>query len=250
MGTSYWRACFKKYQIDIQQVEKERIMPSDFTRSPKFIKGALVHYASQIMGPAPNVIVFQFNPGQLTRSLQTRGNEPDSGSVGPAREDVQRVLGPPDEAINLSVELDAADQLEQPDKHPQVVAHGLQPALCALELLLHPSSDQLLLQRILSQAGAAQICLPDVPVVLFVWGPSRVLPVRITSFSVTEEAFDQNLNPIQAKVELGLKVLTVNEYPNESIGFAAYMASLVHKEFLARQNTAQSMEQISGLLPF
>jgi hypothetical protein len=225
-------------------------MPSDFPRSPKFIKGALVTYASQFMGPAPNVIVFQYNPAQLSRSIQARGSTADSGSVGPAREDVQRVVGPPEETINLSVELDAADQLDQPEQHPHVAAHGLQPALCALELLLHPSSDQLLLQRILSQAGSAQICLPDVPVVLLVWGPSRVLPVKITSFSVTEEAFDQNLNPIQAKVELGLKVLTVNEYPNESIGFTAYMASLVHKEFLARQNRPQSMEQIFGLLPF
>lgn len=225
-------------------------MPSDFPRSPKFIKGALVTYASQFMGPVPSVIVFQFNPAQLSRSLQARGAGSDSGSVGAAREDVQRVQGPPEETVSLSIELDAGDQLEHPKENPHVVAHGLQPALCALELLLHPPSDQLLLQRILSQSGAAQICLPDVPVVLFVWGPSRVLPVRITSFSVTEEAFDQNLNPIQAKVELGLRVLTINEYPNESIGFSAYMASLVHKEFLARQNSVQGLEQIFGLLPF
>lgn len=225
-------------------------MPSDFPRSPKFLKGALVAYASQFLGPLPNVIVFQYNPAQLSRSLAQRASAPEPSNVGAAREDVCRVQGPPVETINLTVELDATDQLEQPDKHPHVVTYGLQPALAALEMLLHPPSDQLLLQRILSQTGAAQTCLPDVPFVLFIWGPSRVLPVRVTNFSVTEEAFDQNLNPIQAKVELGMRVLTIAEYPNESLGFSAYMAGLIHKEFLARHNLISSAEQIQGLLPF
>lgn len=225
-------------------------MPSDFPRSPKMLKGALVAYASQFVGPLPNVIVFQYNPAQLSRSLQPRAQAPEAGNVGAAREDVQRVQGPPVETINLTVELDAADQLEQPDKHPHVVALGLQPALAALETLLHPPSDLLLMQRILAQAGAAQVCLPDVPLVLFVWGPARVLPVRLTSFSVTEEAFDQLLNPIQATVELSMRVLTIADYPNETLGFSVYMASLLQKETIARLNLVSSAEQVMGLLPF
>ena len=86
-------------------------MQSDFPHSPKLIKGALVAYASQfIAGPLPNVILFQYNPVELRRSLSPRAQTSEaSSSVGAAREDVQRVQGPPVETINLSVELDATD---------------------------------------------------------------------------------------------------------------------------------------------
>ncbi len=226
-------------------------MSSDFPGSPKFLKGALVAYASQfVAGPLPNVILFQYNPAELRRSLSPRAQAPEAGNVGAAREDVQRVQGPPVETINLAIELDATDQLEVPDEHPEVIAHGLQPVLASLELLLHPPSDQLLMRRILAEAGAAQICLPDTSLVLFVWGPSRVLPVRLTSFSVTEEAFDQNLNPIRARVELGMQVLTSAEFSNESVGFAAYLAGLAHKESLAREHVVGETERILSLLSF
>lgn len=225
-------------------------MPSDFPRSPKFLKGALVAYESQFLGPVPNIIVFQYNPAQLSRTLARRAPAPEPGNVGAAREDVQRELGPPVETINLTMELDAADQLGEPERHPHIVVHGLQPALAALELLLYPPSTQVLLRRTLAQAGTAQACPPDVPLVLFVWGPSRVLPVRLTSFSVTEEAFDQNLNPIRAKVELGMRVLTYMELQETSVGYSAYLASQAQKEVLARLNLVSSAEQVQGLLPF
>ena len=35
---------------------------------------------------------------------------------------------------------------------------------------------------------------------LFVWSKDRIVPVRVTDFSITEEAFDPALNPIRAKV--------------------------------------------------
>jgi hypothetical protein len=40
------------------------------------------------------------------------------------------------------------------------------------------------------------------PLALFVWSQHRILPVRVTDFSITEEAFDPALNPIRAKVSL------------------------------------------------
>src|SRR6185437_9874722 len=163
-------------------------MSSEFPRSPKLLKGALVVFQSQKTGPPPTVIVFQYNPDQLTRSLQHRAAPPDPSDVGGAREDVFRVLGPPVETITLSVELDAADQLEQPERSPEVVANGLQPALAALELLLYPASTQVLLNRSLAKAGKAQICPADLPLTLLVWGKSRAVPVRLQSFSIAEEA--------------------------------------------------------------
>ncbi len=227
-------------------------MPSDFPRSPKFLKGALVAYQSQFLGPIPNVIVFQYNPAQLTRTLTNRTPQRsgETGSSGAAREDAYRVAGPPVETIGMSVELDAADQLAEPGTHPHTVLHGLNPALAALELLLYPDSTQVLLQQVLASAGTVQTNPPDLPLVLFVWGPSRVLPVRLTRFTVTEQEFDQLLNPIRAKVELSLKVMTYIELEQASIGRSAYMVSQVQKEMLARLNLLNSAEQIVGSLPF
>jgi hypothetical protein len=225
-------------------------MPSDFPLSPRLLKGALVSYKSQFLGPVPNVIIFQYNPTQLSRTLAQRSPAPDPSNAGAAREDTQREQGPPVETINLTVELDATDQLEEPDRHPHVVAYGLHPALAALELLLYPPSEQVLLQQAQTRAGNVQLCPPDVPLVLFVWGRSRVLPVRLTSFSVTEEEFDPSLNPIRAKVVLAMRVLTYAELKDNSIGYYAYMATQSQKEVLARLNLASSAEQIMGLLPF
>jgi hypothetical protein len=225
-------------------------MPSDFPLSPRLLKGALVAYESQFLGPIPNVIVFQYNPDQLSRTLAHRTAPPEPGNIGGSREDVLRVQGPPVETVSLTVVLEATDQLAEPAQHPQIVQHGLHPALAALELLLYPPSSQALLNRTLAQAGSAQICPADVPLVLFVWGPSRVVPVRLTSFSITEQAFDQALNPIQAEVQLGVQVLTYMELKDTSLGYNAYLATQTQKEVLARLNLASSAEQAMSTLPF
>jgi len=225
-------------------------MPSEFPRSPKLLKGALVVYESQKPGPPPKVIVFQYNPEQLTRSLAHRAAPPDPSSVGAAREDAFRVLGPPIETIRLSVILNAADQLEQPDRNPEVADNGLHPALAALELLIYPPNTQVLLNRDLAQAGSVQVCPADLPFTLLVWGKSRAVPVRLTDFSITEEAFDPTLNPIQAKIELSMRVLTYMELKEDTLGFSAYIAYQTQKETLARMVRAGEAESaIRGLIP-
>jgi hypothetical protein len=225
-------------------------MPSEFPRSPKLLKGALVVFESQKTGPPPTIIVFQYNPDQVGRSLAHRSAPPDASSVGGAREDVFRVLGPPVETINVSVELDAADQLEQPDRNAEVAANGLHPALAALELLLYPPSTQVLLNRSLAQAGKAQICPADLPLTLLVWGRSRAVPVRLMTFTITEEAFDPALNPIRAKVDLSMRVLTYMELKEDTIGFGAYIAYQTQKEVLARLvRPGEAAGAIRGLLP-
>jgi hypothetical protein len=225
-------------------------MASDFPRSPKLLKGGLVVFQSQNPGPPPQVIVFQYNPEQMSRSLAMRAAPRDPGNVGSAREDVLRVLGPPVETINLSVELDAADQLAEPDKNPGTVQNGLHTSLAILEMLLYPTTEQAQQMLTFAQAGQVQVCPADVPLVLLAWGKSRVLPVLLTSFSINEQAFDPQLNPIQAKVDLGMRVLTYMELQQGTLGYMAFLAYQRQKEMLAGQYAPLSdPSRLLGLLP-
>src|SRR6185436_13914293 len=201
-------------------------MPSDFPRSPKVFKGALVAY--QLPDLLPTVIIFQYNPEQFTRSLQPRT------ASGGGRGDAQRTDGPPEETISLSVEIDAADQLEQKDGITTLF--GLHPVLAALEKLMYPSFPIVVANQVLSQFGSAAILSEPAPMALFIWGPARVLPVRVGSLSITEQAFDTILNPILAKAELSLKVLTYRELEMTNPGYWVYMASFAQKEVLAAMN--------------
>ncbi len=226
-------------------------MASDFPRSPKLLKGGLVVFQSQTPGPPPRIVVFQYNPEQMTRSLAMRAAPRDPSNVGAAREDVLRALGPPVETMNLSIELDAADQLAEPDKNPVTVEFGLHPILAMLEMLLYPPTDEFQTSLALALGGQVQVCPADVPLVLLVWGKSRVVPVMITSFSVTEDAFDPQLNPIRAKVDLGFRVLTYMELKDTSIGYGAFLAYQRQKEVLAKAfQPLGDASRLAGLLPF
>lgn len=215
-------------------------MASDFPRSPKILKGALIAY--QLPDLLPTVIVFQYNPEQLTRSLTGRT------ASGGGRGDAQRTDGPPDETITLTVEIDAADQLERAD--PLAVASGLHPTLAALEMLLYPKSTHVIENAALAAVGMIEIVPPEAPLTLFTWGASRVLPVRLTEFSVTEEAYDPVLNPIRARVTLGLRVLTYDDLGLLSPGGSLFMAHQVMKEVMATlgsiSGTAAALSPSSG----
>lgn len=235
-------------------------MPSGFARSPKLLKGALVVYASHDPGAAAKVIPFQYNPEQVSRSLSQGGTATGttsggasstiSASRGQAQQDVLRVQGPPREAFTLSVILNATDQLEAPEQNQNIVQNGLYAVLATLEMLLYPTSFQVLQNEALADGGEVQLNPADLPLVLFVWGRSRVVPIKVTSFSITEEAFDPRLNPIQAKVELGLQVLNYVDLPTSSAGRDIYLSYQRQKETLASQFRAgEEAEPIQGLLP-
>lgn len=216
--------------------------------SPRFCKGALVVYDSQAPGPPPQLIVFQYNPEQVKRKLENRAAKSKPGAN--AKEDVLRVEGPPKESITLSIVLNAADQLAEPQQNQTVVDWGLHPALATLEMLLYPSTFRVLQNEALSQGGAAQIKPADLPLTLLVWGKSRVVPVKVDSFSITEEAFDQALNPIQAKVELGLTVLSYMELDKKSQGRDIYLSYQKQKETLAQLHQSAGDESgVRNLIP-
>jgi hypothetical protein len=210
-------------------------MPSESPLRPNLQKGALAVYPTHTPGSQPsNVIIFQFNPEAMKRTLAHRAAPPpNAAKSGAAKEDVLRVAGPPVETISLTVDMHASDQLAEPDQNTTVAEHGLHPALATLELLMYPPT--LSAQKIQEQAarGAVQVSPADLPLVLLIWGKSRVVPVKLTSFAVSEDAFDTRLNPISAKVELAMQVLTYLEFTDSSIGRDAFVAYQKAKESLA-----------------
>jgi hypothetical protein len=129
------------------------------------------------------------------------------------------------------------------------VKYGLQPQLAQLEMLVNPTIESLQADDTLANSGTIEIVPEEQPLMLFVWSRTRVVPVRLTDFSITEEAFDPKLNPIRAKVSLGLRVLTVDDLGFSHPGGRMYMTYLGNKEFLASQvaNVAISVLGLSGV---
>jgi len=142
--------------------------------------------------------------------------------------------GPPVETFKVDAEIDATDQLEVPDQNPNTVQNGIYPQLAALETIVYPSSTILQNNFNLSQAGTLEIMPILAPLPLFVWSANRIMPVRITDLSITEEAFDPKLNPIRAKVSLGLRVLSIDDLYFTDKGGSLYMVYQQQKESLAR----------------
>jgi hypothetical protein len=205
---------------------------STFPGSPKLLKGAVVGVS--VLDPLSSVVIFQYNPDTLTRTIHVNA----AGREGDKTEAL-RLKGPPDETIRLEVEIDAADQLEQGDQ--AATSLGVYPALSRLELLLYPSSTIVIANEVLAALGVIEVVLPEAPLTLLVWGPKRVLPVRLTGFTITEEAFDPNLNPIRAKVALDLAVLNYQDLGLVSIGGALFMAHQIVKETMAKQDLPTSL---------
>lgn len=202
-----------------------------FPGSPRLLKGAIV--GVDPFNPLASVIIFQYNPETLTRSVTAR--TPDRSWWEPVdRSEAMRLAGPPEETIQLEVEIDAADQLEQAEATATTM--GVYPALASLEMLLYPKALAIIANEALLKVGIKEVAAPKAPLTLFVWGPKRVLPVRLTSFSITEQAFDPGLNPIRASVNLSLTVLNYQDLGLLSPGGALFMAHQVIKEGMATIN--------------
>lgn len=210
---------------------------SALSNSPRLIKGALI--GVDLFNPLASVVVFQYNPDTMTRRLEARA----AGEGGDSGEQM-RLTGPPKETITLTVEIDAADQLEK--GNPLTAAVGIHPTLAALEMMLYPKTAAVVANSVLAAVGTIEILPMEAPTILFVWGPARVLPVRLASFSITEEAYDPRLNPIQAKVELSLTVLTYQDLGLLHPGSALFLAHQIAKEVLATTNVVNSAQNIAA----
>lgn len=210
----------------------------DFPRSPRVVKGGIV-LMDRSSGAVQRVITLQYNPDSLTRSLQLRG-----AGEGGDRLSALRLSGPPVETISLEAEIDATDRLEEAGANQTGEELSIASQLAALESILYPASETLVEQNALAELGSIEIITAAAPLTLFVWSRNRVLPVRITEFGIVEESFDTELNPIRAKVTLGLRVLSINDLPFASTGGSVYMVHQQRKESLAARDSAGNLSDL------
>jgi len=200
-----------------------------FPGSPRIAKGGIVLLDPK-NGTVLRILPLQYNPDTLTRSLQIKG----AGADGGDHLEALRLKGPPVETIKLEAEVDATDLLEAGDE--QATKNGLHAALAALETIVYPTSAQLLANHAEAASGSLEILPVQSPLSVFVFGAGRIVPVRITEMTITEEAFDVALNPIRAKLELSLRVLSVDDLGFDPKGAGVFLAYLRAKEQYARQS--------------
>ncbi|MCP5060077.1 MAG: hypothetical protein GY937_25525 [bacterium] len=240
-------------------------MASAFPRSPKLTKGALIQLTEGLIGPVPNVVAFQYNPESVTRKLEPWA-PPESSEEpeGEAQSDPQIQPYDPQETLDLTLLFDATDDWEEPDEHPIAAVSGVAHRLAALERMLYPvEEDGGLLGDVVSLiSGDASGAVPRsiVPVVLLSFSPGLVMPIRITGYSVEEQAWSPTLYPIRASVSLGVKVLTDRAFPEEGEGAqtgiaaeiarSAYRYTRVQRDLLAAAHMGSGLGNVLSLLPF
>jgi len=190
-------------------------------------------------GGVIRVISLQYNPGQVQRSFEAK-------TIGENTDPSQalRLTGPPVETVTVEAEIDAADQLEFPQQNEATVQNGIAPHLATLEMLLYPSSASLISRNNVQAQGRLEIAPLEAPLTLFIWGKNRVQPMRLMQFSITEEAFDPQLNPLRAKVSLGMRVLSITDLGFDHRGGALFLAHHRKLEQLANLRSDNTLTDL------
>lgn len=259
-----------------------------YPNGPLLLKGALIYFGAPMLIPVPNIIVFQYNPESMSRTLTPwqppvkpvakEGKEVGEADMSAYRDALAQLSQPydPKETFTLTLEVDATDALEHPETHPVALATGVADRLAAIEMLMYPPGDSLLGGLLGSVSGsvsfsaggaslgggaAAEAALErkDAPIVLFFWGPGRIVPVRITSLTIEEQQFSPMLYPIRAKATIGIRVLDLDDLvqvtgdaatsATAELAAACYKFTRGQKELLATANLANAVESIVGMLP-
>jgi hypothetical protein len=214
---------------------------TNYPNSPRITKAALLSIAGG--SSVPRLIVLQYNPERLSRGLTPRYEKTGSTPTG-----TDLIAGPPEETISLSARINAIDQLQSSD--PVAMAYGIHPQLAALELMLFPSSTAIVADVAQLALGVLEVVPPEAAMTVFVWGGSRVMPVQMTGYRVTETLHDPSLNPIDAEVSIDLKVLTYQDFAPTQIGFYLFLASLARREAMsAMGGVASAASLVSSYLP-
>ncbi|MDH4273640.1 MAG: hypothetical protein OEW08_01235 [Gammaproteobacteria bacterium] len=208
-------------------------------RSPRVTRGAIIGF--DLFNPVASVVVFQYNPDLVTRTL-----EPQFSNQQGARAEVLRLAGAPVEKIDLDIEIDATDQLETGDG--VATGLGVYPQLSALEMLLYPKSGLVIANTIAMAIGTIEVIPPEAPFTLLIWGAKRVVPIKLNQFKIAEEAHDVNLNPVRAKVTLQLQVLSYNDLPVTHAGYSVFLAHQIVKETMAVVGSMGSIANLGSVI--
>ncbi|WP_323715529.1 CIS tube protein [Paracoccus aminovorans] len=207
---------------------------SGYSRTPRLLKGAIVAFRPPV--PIPEVIPFQINPESLQRTIEANAAEGEGGADG------FRLAGAPKEMIKVEAVLDATDDLEQ----GRAEDLGLHPRLAQLETLLYPAASTVIANAVLLRLGTVEILPATGPFTVFIWGKTRILPVRLKSLSITEEAYDPKLNPIRAKVSMDLAVLSYSDLESSHPGYAMFLSHQLVKETMAQVGRINSLGSVLG----
>jgi hypothetical protein len=232
-------------------------MPGGFRNQPKVLRGAFVEYGLSV---PPLIVLFQFNPLQLSRYRSQVFSVPASararGEGVTLREfhqgfadltqlrDAQQVTVQP-ESLSFDIRLDATDRLNDGD--PLTEQFGIAPQLATLEFMVQPKSESLFGEILdaLRPGGFSFTCMEKPPMVLFIWGRKRVLPVNIDSMSITETEFSADLQPLRATVAVDL---TVIEGRNAAYMYSKVLKELMSSRHLARLGLTEGLQAVTSVL--
>ena len=228
-----------------------------------FLRGALVEYGSDVLGPILNILVFQFNPEQISRTINMPSDQAGSTSTDAARQtEAHTMSAPPTESFSITAHFSAMDDLGAGGAVSTIPrAFGIGPQLAALEKMAYPAAGLLseaigaAIDAVAGALGADSEATRSTPReegarILFIWGPSRVLPVEITSMSITAQQYDALLNPVQAQVEIGLTVASFPDNSDDEIGKGALLYTNTVKEAQALLNLAKAVELAVDVVTF
>ncbi|MBC8076703.1 MAG: hypothetical protein H7Y32_11565 [Chloroflexales bacterium] len=224
-----------------------------FSNKPRILRGAFVEYGLSL---PPLFVVFQFNPVQLTRNRSLSFAAPNTGDgrtsslrdfhkryddLGALR-DAQQVTVQ-EETIGLEIRLDASDKLDEGDAITE--QFGIAPQLSTLELMVCPKEESLLgqaLGALLGSSGGFSFTRkPNPPLVLFIWGRKRVLPVNISALNITELLYSPDLNPVRATATVSMTVIEGKSLP--------FMYSKAMKEAMSVLNLSNITDIANVVIP-
>ena len=218
------------------------------------LRGALIEYGTSLIGPIPNIVIFQFNPESLSRTLQIPARP-----TGATQRETTQAGEKTFEKVTFKAHFSAANMLDEDKELAKLF--GIGPQLAALEKMVLPSA------KIAGLIGAAIDAIGDAlgdggndapaqpiprekyPRILFIWGLTRVLPVTIDSMSISELEYDSILNPLRAEVDITLSVIAVDDCSDDVLAKGALEYSTIAKEAQAIANLANTAEQIVDLIP-
>jgi hypothetical protein len=220
----------------------------------KTLKGALIEYGSSFLGPIPNVVIFQFNPEKISRTIEIPPRP-----VNATTRETSQAGEPPYERFTVEVQFSAADQRNS--SNPIGLTVGVGPQLAALEAMVYPvqtpggligAAVDAIGSLLSGSSSPAVLPIPRVqsPKILFVWGLLRIVPVIIESMTINEVQYDFLLNAEEASVTIGLAAITPCLCCDDQIAQGALQYTQLMQDTLATVNLANTVAEVVDLIPF